>query len=77
MEAGEKELRQIFEETTTNNVKAVVEHTNETRRMTREFMDKVNGLEALLIQQKQEIDTLRTHLATVQTIVFKGGTSGD
>lgn len=77
MEAGQKEVMEAFETTMTNNVKATVEHANETRRMTRDFMNKVNGLEALIIQQKQEIDTLRTQLAAIQTVVFRGGTSGN
>lgn len=77
MESGEKEMRKAFEDVTTQNVQAVVDHTNETRKMTKEFMDRVSKLENLLLQQNAIIENMKAQLAAVQTAVFRGGTSGN
>jgi len=74
MEAGEKELREAFEENITNNVKRVVEHTNETRKMLRSAEEKIERLEKHVISLNQTIEQLRAQLAAVQAIVFRGGT---
>ena len=43
--AGDKELRQIFEETTTQNVKATVAYSTDTRKVVRDLEEKVNNLD--------------------------------
>lgn len=74
MEAGELELRQVFEETTTRNVKAMLEHGNETRRLNRELYTKVETLEKIIAEQNKSIESLKLQLANVQTKLYSGGT---
>lgn len=73
MQTGEKELRQVFEETTTRNVRAVVEHANATRaqvRALREDLDHANNRIAAL---EDVIKQLRTQLVALQARVYAGG----
>jgi len=73
MEAGEIELRQAFEEVTTNNVKATVAFTNETRKLVKELEDKVILLEGRLREQDSTIENLRLQLSSVQQKLYSGG----
>ena len=72
MEAGEKELRQVFEDVTTNNVKATVAHSNETRKMMRVLEEKVILLEGILRQYDEKIEDLRKLLVNVQMKLYSG-----
>jgi len=74
MESGERELKQAFEEVTTRNVKAILQHSNETRILVRELEKKVVLLEGNIREQNKEIEALKKQLANVQTKVFSGGT---
>ena len=74
MEAGDKEIRKAFEDVTTRNVKAAVDHCNTTRAMMRELEEKVAKLEGHIRTQDETISRLRAQLASVQTKVFSGGT---
>ena len=73
-EAGDRQVIKAMEEVTTNNVRAAIAHGNETRKMTRLLEEKVVSLDNLVRQQQEIISALRQQLATVQAIVFKGGT---
>ena len=74
MEAGEKELRQAFEEVTTRNVRAAVQYSEETRKLVRQLEDKVTRLEGLIKNQDDAIEQLKIQLLGVQARVFSGGT---
>ena len=74
MEAGEIELRKVFEDVTTKNVKTILEYSKETRELTRRLEEKVVKLEGIIRNQGTEIQALRQQLAAVQTIVFSKGT---
>ena len=74
LEAGEKELRKIFEDITTNNVKAVLGHANETRTMLRDVEKKIKSLENFVLTQNGLIDNLRVQLASVQAKLYEKGT---
>lgn len=74
MKAGGLELAQVFEQTTTNNVKATVEFTQQTRKMFRELETKVNALQSQVIAQRELLNQFRIQLAGVQTKLFSGGT---
>lgn len=74
MEAGEKELREAFECTTTKNVKTILEYSRETRELTRKLEEKVIRLEGIIRNQDTDLQALRQQLATIQTIVFSRGT---
>ena len=74
MEAGEKELKKAFEETSTRNIKAILEHSNETRKLTRNLEEKVTKLEEIIIIQNNTIEELRKLLVNVQVKMYSGGT---
>ena len=75
MEPGEKELKLAFEQTTTNNVRAMLEHGNETRRLLRELEERISLLEGIIRQQDTKFETIRSQLASIQQKVFSGGTA--
>ena len=74
MEAGEKELRKAFENVTTNNVKAILEHSNKTRKLIRKLEENIKRLENIVIAQNSIIDNFRIQLAAIQTQIYGGGT---
>jgi hypothetical protein len=74
MDSGEKELRKIFEETTTNNVRAAVSHGNESRRLVRELTEKVVLLEGQLRQTNIRIDELKSLVTNLQIKAYQAGT---
>ena len=74
MESGEKEFRQIFEETTTRNVRAAVDHGNETRRIVRDSQAKIDLLEGQLRQTNQSIEDLRNLVVNLEIKAYRGGT---
>jgi len=75
MEAGELETAQIFEETTTKNLKMVVAHANETRKGLVEMRDELVKLRAQVMANKATIEQFKVQLAGVQTKLFSSGTS--
>lgn len=74
MQPGEKTLRKVFEDTTTNNVLAVAEHSNETRRQVKRLEARLDQVEGINRNQAELITALKLQLSTVQTAVFRGGT---
>jgi len=74
MESGERELKQAFEEVTTRNVRAILQHSNETRVIARDLEKKVVLLQETIREQVKEIQALKNQLANVQTKIFSGGT---
>ena len=74
MESGELELRKVFEDVTTNNVKATVAHSNETRQMMRVVEEKVILLEGMLRQSDEKIEDLRKLVVNLQMKLYSGGT---
>ncbi len=70
----EKELREAFEQVTTTNVKAILEHANKTRTMLREAEKRIDLLQVIINGQNKKIDQLRIQLSAVQAKVYKGGT---
>lgn len=75
LEAGEREVRRIFEDVTTGNVKAVLGHANETRTMLRDVEKKVKSLENMVLTQQGLLDILRSQLANLQAKMYIGGSS--
>lgn len=73
MESGEKELRQIFERTTINNIKAIISYNDQTHELVKELETKVRNLDGVLRQYDATIDSLKKQLAVLQTKVFQGG----
>jgi chaperonin cofactor prefoldin len=75
MEAGELEIRKAFEDVTTNNVRATVNHSNTTRKLVTELNKKVGSLEGEIRQFSSKIDMLQSQITTLQTVLFAGGTA--
>ena len=74
MVAGELEMRKVFEETTTRNVNAMLDHGNETRRLVRELQEKVARQDETIREQNKVIQAFKLQLANLQMEVYKGGT---
>lgn len=75
MEAGEKEMRKAFERVNTGNVRAAVDHGNETRKMVREIQKKVDHLEANIIAQDEKFEQINKQVASILAKVYSGGTA--
>ena len=73
MEPGEKELRQIFEKTTINNIKSIIAYNDQTQKLVRELGNHVKDLDGVIRQYDAQIDSIKKQLAVVQTKVFQGG----
>ena len=73
MEAGEKEMRKAFEEVTTRNVTAAINHANETRKMINDLVKKVDHLEKALIDKDTVINNLRAQISNIQQQLYSGG----
>jgi uncharacterized protein HemX len=74
METGEKEMRLAFEEVTTNNVKAILEHGNTTRKLTKELMDKIEQQNSVIASLNKRIDMQQAQITFLQAKVFAKGT---
>jgi t-SNARE complex subunit (syntaxin) len=75
MPAGEKELRQVFEETTRHNVQAVVNYSEDTRKLVKELQTQIEMLQKTVLTQNGLINGFRTQLANIQTTLYAGGTT--
>lgn len=73
MEAGELEIKKVFEEVTRNNVKAAVEHGNETRKIVRGLEKKIVLLEEKSLQQDKTIGELRNQIVNIQMKMYQLG----
>ena len=73
MESGEKELRKVFEETTVNNVRAGVEHSNVTRQLVRQLEKKVDLLEGNIRTFTERMDAMQQQITNLQSKLYKGG----
>lgn len=74
MEAGELQMRVVFEETTTKNVLTIQEYTKETRKLVRDLEQHVQELKNMIIQRDKTIGELRQQISAVQAKVYAGGT---
>lgn len=66
MEPGEFELRKVFEETTTKNVKTIGDYTTQTRDLFRELQLEVGQLKNMLVTREAEVVALRLQLSKIQ-----------
>jgi hypothetical protein len=66
-------MMQVFEEVTTRNVKAVVQHANLTRDLVKELETKVKSLDGLVRQYDAKIELLQKQIVVLQTKLFSGG----
>ena len=73
MEAGEKELRQIFEKTTINNIKAIIAYNDLTQKLVQELEKKVKDLDGIIRQYDARFENMTKQLAAIQTRIYAGG----
>ena len=73
LQQGELELRKVFEETTTKNVRTIVAYTTETRKMFRELEERMHGYEAKISQQAQQIQQLQQQIAQIRGQLYRPG----
>ena len=70
MGSGEKELRQVFEEVTTKNLKTTIDFSQETRKMFRDLEKKVTRLESVVVTQNEINQGLKSHIQTIQAKLY-------
>ena len=70
----ENDMALGFQQVTTRNVLAAVDHGNETRRIAKELEGRVKRLEQALQSRDSQIKQLRTMIAGLQDKAFRGGT---
>lgn len=68
-----KELWKIFEDTTTKNIKSILQHGNETRKQTKELEEKLLKMEKQIRLQNETIEGLRNQLVVVQSKLYQYG----
>ena len=73
----DKELRKAFEETTTRNVQANIDFSQDTRTVVRELEEKVNNLDNLVRQYDTKFEEMTKQLAYLQAKVYSGGSDGN
>lgn len=73
MEPGEKELRKIFEDTTINNIRAIIAYNEQTQELVETLEDKVRNLDGVIRQYDTLLDNIKKQLTVLQTKVFQGG----
>ena len=73
LDPGEKEMRLAFEDVTTRNVKAILEHGNTTRKLASETNASVQQLKQEILQQNQKLQQMTQQLAVVQGKLYAGG----
>jgi hypothetical protein len=71
----EEALRLAFEQTTTGNLKGVVEYTKETRKLVRKMEEQIKGFEKLLLTREADIVELRRQLSILQSKLYLEGTN--
>ena len=70
MEAGEKELREAFESTTTQNVKAILEYSNGTRKMVREVERRLSMVDEVILNLQKRLDEIDKVIAVIRGEIY-------
>lgn len=73
LEAGKREMLQIFEDNTTRNVTAVVEYSKETRAIVRKFEEELLAAHNRITMLEDTIKQIKTQLVNMQIKVYAGG----
>lgn len=74
LEPGEFELRKAFENTTTNNVRTIIDYSTQTRELIRKTMEEVLELKKMIVAKDTEVMQLRQQVSLLQAKIYKGGT---
>lgn len=73
MEAGEKELRKIFEKTTITNIKAIIAYNDLTQDLVKKLEKQVKDLDGIIRQYDSKFENMNIQLVAIQTKVYAGG----
>jgi len=73
MQAGEKQLREIFEKTTVRNIKTVIAYNDLTQELVKKLEKQVKDLDAIIRQYDAKFENMNKQLVAVQTRVYAGG----
>ena len=73
MEAGEKQLREIFEKTTISNIKAIVAYNQLTEELVKKLEKQVKDLDGIIRQYDAKFENMNKQLVAIQTRVYAGG----
>lgn len=71
----EKEIYLAFEEATKRNVKMILDHTNETRRMVRKLETQVDKLQRRMLAREKTIENLQKQIQDLRRQIQRGGTT--
>lgn len=75
MEPGEYEMRKVFEEVTTKNVKTVIDYTTQTRDLIRETQEELKQLKNMLVTRDAEMAQLKQQVSMVQAKLYINGSA--
>ena len=73
MEAGERELRKLFETVTVNNIKAATAYADLTQKMVQDLEEKVKDLDGVIRQYNNKFEEVGKQLSALQARVYSGG----
>lgn len=73
MDDGEKQLRQIFEKTTTSNIKSIVAYNQLTEELVKKLEKQVKDLDGVVRQYDTKFENMQKQLSVIQTKIYAGG----
>jgi hypothetical protein len=74
--AGEKELKQAFEEVQNRNIETVIAFTQATREIMRDQQDRMGQLERNMAELIRQMGQLNTQMNLVQARLYQAGIKG-
>jgi len=73
MDPGEKQLREIFEKTTVNNIRAIVTYNKLTEELVKKLSKQVKDLDGIIRQYDSKFEMIIKQLTALQTRIYSGG----
>lgn len=74
LEPGELQLRKAFEDTTTQNVKTIIDYSTQTRDLIREAEKSIKELKNMIVTRDSDIAELRQQVSILQSKIYLNGT---
>lgn len=74
METGELHLRKAFEDTTTQNVKTVIDYSTQTRDLIRQAEKSIKELKGMIHTRDAEMQDMKKQISLLQAALYTGGT---